>query len=401
MYPLKVVLIGCNEYGGGTTGNLSTQVRRELANLLAYVQSEFRDVPAAIKNIQIPKDEHLLFLYHLRTLEDLAALERLSKAFPGQPILALRGGGTDNQLFLGALKAGATFAIPVPLSADDFKTALEWISKQFGYEPRFTPVIAVAGVTGGTGASTVAVNLAYEIANLGRHCVLVELALRLGVLATHMNAEPRFHIHNLLDDMENLDVEMVRQVLTPLGDKLDLVAGPQMAIQPRNVPAADLLRIIQYTRPLCEVVVLDIPCTYDDLYFETLAAADIQVLVLEQKLPAVRAMQMVRSSLGRTRSDAGKQFLVVNRYEARKPGFSAEDLAKHFQVLQVRTIANDYTGVSAAMDVGKPLGQVVPGSPALRDIKALLASLLELKEQPAPAVPAAGFKRMLRAFGLS
>ena len=73
-------------------------------------------------------------------------------AFPGQPILGLRDSRSKQQLFQGALRAGAAFAIPVPLDPYDFQTALEWISRQYGFVPKRTPFIAVAGVSSGAGA---------------------------------------------------------------------------------------------------------------------------------------------------------------------------------------------------------------------------------------------------------
>lgn len=401
MYPLDVVLIGCGDFSVGRAETLRSYVRRELSNLLARVKTEFPDAARAIKQLKLANDELVLFLIYLRSLEDLVQLQRLAAAFPGQPILGLRDAKSDQQLFRGALRAGAAFAIPVPFEAADLQAALEWISRQYGFVPKQTPLIGVAGVGSGAGATTLAVNLAFEAAaSLGRRCILTEAAPRLGTLATFLDVEPRFTIHHLLDDPEHLDIEMVRGALTPVTTNLDLLPGPQHAIHPREVPAAELVRVIHYARPLADLIVMDVPCTYDDLYFETLAAADQIVLVMQQRLPSVRAMQMVRDALHRAGVRDDKQRIVVNRYDPRVPGFGADELGRHLGLAKPpRTVADDSAGVGAAVHLGLPLRQHCPASAALADIEKLLRSLLNLRNLP-PAEKPGALRRLVRAFGI-
>jgi pilus assembly protein CpaE len=400
MYPLNVILIGCGDAWVGREHSLRALVRRELSNQLACVKSEFRDVDGAIRDVHFEKDEHALFLIQLHILDDLPQLQRLSAAFPGQPILALRDVGSDRQLFLGALRAGAAFAIPVPFESEDFKAALDWIAREFGFVPRQTTTIAVAGVTGAAGATTIALNLAYEIAtSMNRQCILAELAVRLGMLATYLNVEPRVTLFHLVDNLEQLDVETVRQALTPVAENLHLLAGPQEAILGNTVPPADMLRVVQYLKPLADVVVLDVPCTYDDLYFESLTQADKIVLVMEQKLPSVRAVQMVRDALHRRGVAASKQSIVVNRYNASTTGFTADELAQHLHVAKVLTVANDFAAVNAAVNNGRPLRQQAANSRVLTDITALIRPLLDMRQLPVEEPNF--FKRVVRAFGMT
>jgi len=400
MYPLDVVMVGCGDGFVGRDTGLRAEVRRELANMLACVRNEYRDADSVIKDVHLAKNEHVLFLMALNSVDDLPQLQRLSAAFPDQPILALRAAESDRQLFLGALRSGAAFAIPVPFEPEDFKAGLEWVCREFGFVPKQSLFIAVAGVSSAAGATTLAVNVAYEIATtFQRPCILAELAVRLGMLATHLNIEPRFTLYHLIDDLDNLDVELVRQVLTPVTDNLQLLCGPQETIQPQALPVAALMRLLRYLRPLADVVVADVPCTYDDLYFEALAAADKIVLVMEQKLPAVRAMQMVRDALHRRQVPTSKQTIIVNRYQPQLRGFSADELAQHLHVPKVVTIANDAAAVAAAIDLGQALRQHAPNSRALADITAVIRPLLDLRERPAqdPSL----FQRVVRAFGLT
>jgi Flp pilus assembly CpaE family ATPase len=195
-----------------------------------------------------------------------------------------------------------------------------------------------------------------------------------------------------------LDLGLIRQVLTPVVPHLQLLAGPPTAIRPVDVPASEALRIVEYGRALADLVVVDLPCTYDDLYFDMLAAADYHILVLEQSVPSVRAFRMVREALA-LRNAAARGYFVVNRYNPRLKGFTLEDLQRLQAVPKFWSIAADPAGFSAAINHGRPLFEEAPGSPALADIDVLTAALVGA---PARSVAKPNlFARLVRACRLA
>ena len=110
------------------------------------------------------------------------------------------------------MRAGASEILSLPIQAEEFKAALDRIAVQFVYSVKDTKVIAVAGVTGGSGATTVALNLAYEIADRhGLRCILADLSLRMGVVASHLNIEPGHTILDLLRDTGRVDTNLAQR----------------------------------------------------------------------------------------------------------------------------------------------------------------------------------------------
>jgi Flp pilus assembly CpaE family ATPase len=243
------------------------------------------------------------------------------------------------------------------------------------------------------------VNLAVEAERLHhRSVLLVELALRLGVIAAHLDLEPKHSIHDLLG-LGELDLGLIRQTLTPVAPHLHLLAGPPAAIRPVDVRSADILRIVKYSRALADLIIVDVPCTYDDLYFDMLAAADHYVLVLEQSVPAVRSFRMVHEAL-QARNATGQGYFVVNRYNPRLKGFTLEDLQRLQSIPKFWSIAADPPAFSAAVNNGRSLFQEAPGSPGLADIDALAAALVGAPP-PAGATKPNLFARLVRACRLA
>jgi pilus assembly protein CpaE len=387
----------------GVEATVDPAIRTALRTRGAAPASVCGDLGAArAEALAHPNDTHL-FIAQLGPELAAARLSLLTSALPGQPVVALAPPGASVAQVLEAQRAGAAQVVPLPLVADDFLRALDGIALQFAPSPREARVIAVCGVNGGAGATTLALNLAYELSqpdlNAGaarRHCLLVELARRMGTLATYLDIEPGQNTQDLLSDASRLTAGALRQALTSVTPGLDVLVGPYQDLAPGPVSSRQVYQLLQLARRLASVIVLDVPCTFDDLQFETLGLADQAVLVGVQTVSSIRTLKTVRDTLEREEA-LGDMRLVINRYEPSLPGFSAERLAELLQVPQVQTVANDYPSVMTAVNHGKPLALAVPYSRALADIRHLAQALVGT-----PAAPAeAGTDRLARALGRS
>jgi pilus assembly protein CpaE len=390
--PLDVVLVGCGPA-------VSLQVQRELPALGARLEATFADVPAPGR-LPGPGERIRVFVVHL---DSAAALERprqLGAAFAGQPVLGLVDAGLEPAVLFGAMRTGAVQLVPLPLKAADFKAALECIAGLFGHAAAPSRVIAVSGVTGGCGATTLAVNLAHEVAHLNAApTTLCELALHMGAVAPYLDLEPRYTTMDLLPDMARVDTDLVRKVLTPVNEHLSILPGPYRAITSQPVRLDDVFRLIDHLKALARVVVLDVPCTYEPLHFKVLAAADRAVLVAEQTVASVRGLKMVRDIL-RREEGVRNEAVVINRYNPRTPGFGLAQLGKLLDVAEPLAVVAD-PAVVESVNHGRPLRLEAPRSAALGDVGTLarrLAGTAEPAPAPAPADRPTGLSRLVRVF---
>ena len=134
------------------------------------------------------------------------------------------------------MRMGASQIVGLPLHAEDFKTALDRLAMQFVYSSTdHSKVIAVAGVTGGCGATSLAINLGQEISHLwNKRCILVDLSLKLGAVASHLNIEPPHSINDLLGDVGRVDETLIRNVLFKIAENYELLAGPDHLVANRR-----------------------------------------------------------------------------------------------------------------------------------------------------------------------
>jgi pilus assembly protein CpaE len=305
------------------------------------------------------------------------------------------GSSTDPSVPITAMRMGANQVVMLPLQTEDFKMALDCITNQYA-NPVANQVIAVAGVTGGCGTTTIAINVGFEIAQRRPvRVILAELSLQVGKLPLYLNVEPRYTTHDLLREIHRLDLYFMQQALTPIVDRFHILAGPYHAVSPLAVPSSDVLLLIECLRQMADVIILDVPCTYDATYFDTLQGADQVLLVGEQKVPSIRSLQMVHGSLGDK-----PHHLLLNRYDANLPGFGVDRLKQMLRADELLTIASDYAAVSSAVNQGLPLRLKESRSRVLDDFVALADILVPAEAQPDGKKVAGMLGNLARALGI-
>jgi len=373
------------------------------------LEAQFPDVDSALAELENGPSRPLMLIVDMSDSIPVSKLRQLATSCRGHPVLALVDELRDPSLLFEVQRIGAVQTVTLPIQPDAFETAMETIAQQLEQVPDENQTICLSGVTGGCGATSLAVNLAYEIASQHhRHVVLGELSLQIGKLAAYLDISPALTTFDLLNDSDRIAPDEVRRALTRVANQMDVLAGEYRVITPVPASTASVLRLVDSCRSLADIVIFDVPCTYDELYFQTLAASDQIVLVGEQKIPSIRTLKLVCEAISRF-DGAHKLHIVMNRYDPHMRGFSADRLRSLLEVNDILTVCNDFASVMTAINHGKPLRQQAPYSPALKDIGRVAQSLFDM---PSTAMAddsdltsathgPSGFRRLLRRIGLT
>jgi pilus assembly protein CpaE len=377
----KVILVGCE-------GNDGAKMREALVDCALEVEAAFPDVRSAIDGIRLSQNEKRTCIVQVRSEDDVQQLRWLSESFVGRPLMAAVPEVCDPELLFAISRAGAGQILPLPLRPDHLRDSLENVRRRYAVAEAVSArrVLAVSGVTGGCGATTIAINLAYEISHLlGLSCIFVELSTQMGMAATFLDINPKQTINDLLCDMRTVDLEFVERRLTKITDKFRVLPGPYQEHDRLEHSPQDVLALISYLKQLSDVVVLDIPGSNYSANVQTYAAADQLVLVAEQSVPSLRALTFMCEKLEQDQI-VKPQTLVINRYNPNRKEFTVNHLQRLLQTPQLATVANDYAVVSGALNEGRALRVHAPNSAVLADIDQLARMLLapnQLEEEPA------------------
>jgi pilus assembly protein CpaE len=390
MFPFPVILIGVG-------AKLLSAVRLELTNVAATVEAEYRGSDSALGSLRAEQSQKKLFIVHFESPADAKCVRRLVETQRGSPILALVDVAESAQNLLEANRAGAMQVIPLPVQPTDLHNALSCLALQYQPPTKDCPLIAFTGSAPGCGATTLATNAAYEIADQRKqHTVLIELAQQTSTLATNLDIKPAYTLADLLADPEQIDAQLVQRSLVRVADKFDILAGSHGVGPSSTFPWSGVLRILDYIRPLAQCVVLDVPCTYDEFQFEALGSAGQIVLVGEQSIASIRTLKLLLDTL-RPGPSQHTFHVVINRYDANMDGLTVGNLEKALELTDIRTIPDDRRGVLVAANEGKLLRQLNPDSPVLASIDDLVGTLLGIAD---PRKPASGVRLLSRFFSM-
>ena len=360
------------------------------------MESEFHSAYMAIDCLRHYKNQPRLLIVQIGTDFQPDAIQRLAAALRGWPILALLS-SNEGEDVLRVNRAGAVQVLALPLDSSDFQQALGVIGSQFDRGSLDRQVIAVTSATGGSGATTIAANLAYEVAEqVGRSTVLAELTQQMGSLASLFDLEPRVTLPHLIREIHRVDDYLVEKTLVPFTDKLRILAGPDELNSMKSAGPDELVKIVECLRKLADVTVLDMPGTFDELEFQVLRACEKVIVVGTQSVRSLKSLRLFCESLPEERL-IHSLWVVLNRYNPSIKEFACDEIKDMLGVARVLTVADDFQAVNLSVNKGRPLRQVSPGTPILSDLCALIDDLMGLERRQARRNGRGLFGRMLHA----
>jgi pilus assembly protein CpaE len=246
---------------------------------------------------------------------------------------------------------------------------------------RGSQVVSVCGARGGCGATTVAVNLAVQLAATSRgHVALLDLHLRGGNAGLMLGVRPGTGLRVALEQPDRVDALFLDRVGIPIGDRLRLIAAEEPM---ESLPApteAGLRQVLEMLRHRFNHVVIDLPMPPGAAERAALAASRQTVLVLGPDIAGIRDALALRKLIAGCGSS--QTTLVLNRSGmpgGLKPKLVEEGLGGAPDVV----LPDLPKQLPRAANLGRP---AAPEVPALR--RAMAPLMQEISALPgAPAAP--------------
>jgi pilus assembly protein CpaE len=285
----------------------------------------------------------------------LRGIELLHTQMPQCALFAI-GSMSQPQVIVNAMRSGACEFIERPATTTDLLEAFVRLTasqrKDHVQENRGR-IFSVVNAKGGSGSTTVAVNLALALQAAHGNTALVDLAY-LGHCALHLNLKPMFGVADAIRNLHRLDSSLLESFMTRHAGGMQLLAGPSspLGTEPSHAEHAKLFDLmVGHFR----YVVVDLS-TRMDVTTKLVANLSQTVLMVAHAdvaslWSAARVQQYLSENSGRE-----KVVLVLNRFR-KIPGFSETDAEAAAGVKVVAKIPNQYFAVSTSIDRGVPLLQ--------------------------------------------
>ena len=297
------------------------------------------------------------------------------------------------------LRQGADEFVPYPLPEGELQQAVERI--RTAQQPQAVEtgrtaqlksgtnkqgaVFVTHGIAGGTGATTLAVNLAWELAELCAgdtpNVCLLDLDFQFGTASTYLDLPRREAVFEMLSDTESMDDETFGQSLLTYGDKLQVLTAPSDMIPLDIVTPEDITRVIDIARAHFDYVVIDMPSTLVQWTETVLTAAHLYFTTLEIDMRSAQNTLRFKRALQSEELPVEKLRYVLNR----APKFTdlggrarVKRLGESLDISIEVQLPDGGKPITQAADHGAPLAEAAAKNPLRREIAKLAASIHEL-----------------------
>lgn len=332
-------------------------------------------VDALEKRLQGRPDEYAVILGTETLLRDAGAIaEHLRTTHPSAGVILIRH-ELDTQTLQDAMRLG----IPAVVAKGDAVALGDAVARvRTTWEAIHGPlsgsadgrVITVFSPKGGTGKTTVSVNLAACLARDPQVKVcIVDLDLAFGDVAITLQLIPEHTIEEAVGSESTLDYALLARLLTHYTDNISVLAAPTSPDAKERITPPLIARALATLRKHFQFVIVDTAPGFDDQVLQAFDATDELVVLATLDVPTVKNTKMAMETLDLLDIVKERRHLVLNRADE-EVGLTAQNVESILRLPVEVAIPSD-TAVAIATNHGRPLSISQPDHRVSREIATL------------------------------
>jgi pilus assembly protein CpaE len=284
----------------------------------------------------------ILMDINMPDIDGITATEEIRQRSPHVQVVILSVQGDQNYM-RRAMLAGARDFLTKPPMGDELISAIRRAgemahaerakgAKQLGVssasgaaasmasysQPSKGKIVTVYSPKGGTGCTTLAVNLAIALNNEDTRTVLVDANLQFGDVAVFLNEQGKNTILELAPRVDELESDVVEDILIKHdASGVRVLAAPQRPEQAEKVSADQFSKVLQFLQGMFAYVVVDTSPMLTDVILATIDISDVIVLVTTQEIPAIKNCRLVLDLFKTMGVNKDRIVFAMNRYDKR------------------------------------------------------------------------------------
>ena len=238
-------------------------------------------------------------------------------------------------------------------------------------------IITVYSPKGGTGCTTLAVNLALAMHNEETRATLVDGNFQFGDVAIFINEQGKNTIVDLASRVNELDPDIVEGVMIkhePSG--VHVLAAPSRPEYAEKISGDQFSLLLDYLRQMYAYVVIDTTPLLTDITLAAIDKSDVIVLVTTQDIPSIKNARLFLDLIQTLGIERERIVFTMNRYDKRI-AITPERVGDNLKQPVVAVIPLDEKIVVPAVNRGVPFILDNKAQPCARGILSLAESVRE------------------------
>jgi len=296
--------------------------------------------------------------------------------------LVIFGDESDNGALKIALRLGATDFMSDTATITDLVPLLKNVAEEKIAAKKQGKLFVFLNTKGGSGASTIALNTAVEVAmNRKDEVLLLDLDIHFGVIMDYLNINPAYSINDAIVNVKDLDEISLHSLVSKHPSGLHVLSFKHENHSENFDKALQIGKLLPTLLEFYPYVFVDMSRGVDRMFAPVLSQATKLYLITQQNLVAIKNASRIIKSLTMEYGVTKEQLeLIVNRYEKRQQ-IRLKDIEQTISGIDFHIIPNDFKAAIESANLGKPFVESKKNSSITKSVVELSQSLVPVKEK--------------------
>ena len=265
----------------------------------------------------------------------------------------------STDMIIKAMRMGAREFLPKPIIKEHLKRVFAIFLQQTENNSSISKIITIYSNKGGIGKTTIATNLAYELARSTKDKVaLVDLNLQLGDVSTFLNLNPTFDVAYFINNIVEKNSSSFLEAFERYGDtSLYVLSDPNYIEQAEALTVQKVENLLNALKKHFSYIVVDMSSNIDANSLKILDKSDYILFTTIVNIPAIRNTQRCLNLFASRKYAKDKVKIVINRYMENEE-INIEDIESTLGEKIYWKIPNNYFSIMEAINKGVPIKEV-------------------------------------------
>ncbi len=316
--------------------------------------------------------------------DDLTLLRDLRKvpAIEHTPIVVVLD-RANSDAPLRVIRAGADDVLLKPIDTKEAREVFDRVMEQARLSrPSSAPLgksVVFMHISGGAGATTLAVNAACALARVpdAKQVALLDLDIQFGNAASLLDLPAASPVQDFIDDPVRLDDQMLESMMLPHATGLRVLTAPRTLLPFTAYGAEGIRNMLDLAKQRYGFVVLDLPIALAPWTDTVLRSASVIYLVVGLSVPSAHRVTKFLDLLSEENIGDLPLRMIANRYQRGNRKGNDISVSQFERATGKKVdylIPNDYSLISLSHGQGKPAIRLQPNSPFTSALREMLAA---------------------------
>jgi pilus assembly protein CpaE len=301
----------------------------------------------------------------------------------GEVILTAKS--SDPKVLLRAIQLGAKEFLTQPCKAEQVIQALEKLKKNSQQVTpqrefhKFGKIISLLGAKGGVGTTTLAVNLAVELAQKQPQpsVVLIDMNFMFGEIPIFLEIKSKYHMGEIAKHIARLDPTFLMDILSKHASGVYVLPSETFLDGAEKTNPKTVERVLGLMRRMFDFVLIDAGNFVTENFLKVCELSDLILITSVLSLPCLSNASRLLSSFNNQGSINTERIkVVINRYE-KKSQISMHDAEVALKKEIFFSIPNDYTTAMNSINNGQPISTISANTEIAKSFKDLAERFIE------------------------